>query len=119
MARASSCVCLIKTRAAASAKFPPEPMAAYAAGTLLIARENFLRVGLFDEAFRAGEFMDWHARATDLGLKSYLLPEVVSMRRVHGANHTVRTEKVPSSYAAVLKATLDRRRAAAKGQGNT
>lgn len=90
---------------------PSEPMPAYAAGTLLIAREVFLRVGFFNSQWRAGEFMDWHARATDLGLKSELLPEVVSMRRVHGANHTVRTNKVPTTYAAVLKACLDRRRA--------
>jgi hypothetical protein len=93
---------------------PPEPMAAYAAGTLLIARETFLHVGLFNEQYRAGEFMDWHARATDHGLKSWLMPQVVSMRRVHDANHTVRTAKIPSNYAAVLQACLARRRTSTK-----
>ena len=91
---------------------PSKPMPAYASGTMLISLEAFLRVGFFDTRFRAGEFMDWYARATDLGLKSWLLPDVVSMRRVHGANHTVRTAAVPQNYAAVLKACLDRRRRA-------
>lgn len=88
---------------------PPEPMAALAAGTLLIHRASFLKVGLFDTKWRVGEFMDWHARACDLGIRRKLLPQVVSMRRVHGANHTVRTDHVPKTYAAMLKATLDRR----------
>jgi glycosyltransferase involved in cell wall biosynthesis len=90
---------------------PPDPMPAYAAGTMLISLAAFLRVGFFDTRVRAGEFLDWYARSTDLGLKSWLLPDVLSMRRVHGANHTVRTvAAVPQNYTAVLKACLDRRR---------
>lgn len=89
---------------------PPDPMPAYAAGTLLIARSTFHRVGAFDPRWRAGEFMDWYARATDLALASRLLPAVVLRRRVHGANHTVRTSGLGAAYARVLKIALDRRR---------
>jgi glycosyltransferase involved in cell wall biosynthesis len=88
---------------------PADPMPACAAGTLLTARDTFLRVGAFDERWRAGEFMDWYARATDLGLRDVLLPAVVLRRRVHGANHSTRTANLGATYARVLKATLDRR----------
>ena len=89
---------------------PPEPMPAMSAGTLLISREHFLQVGSFDPQWRVGEFMEWYGRAKDMGFKSFILPQVLSMRRVHGSNHTVVAPKVPQSYAAMLKATLDRRR---------
>jgi glycosyltransferase involved in cell wall biosynthesis len=89
---------------------PADPMPAYSAGTLLTRRDTFLRVGTFDERWRAGEFMDWYARATELGFRDVALPAVVLRRRVHGANHSTRTANLGASYARVLKATLDRRR---------
>jgi len=89
---------------------PDDPMPAYAAGALLTSRDTFLRVGLFDERWRAGEFMDWYARATDLGVKDVLLPAIVLRRRVHKANHTTRTANLGATYARVLKTVVDRRR---------
>ncbi len=97
---------------AATLHCPLDPMPAQAAGAVLVSRETFLRVGYFNEKWKAGEFMDWLARAHDHGLKSRMLDQVVSHRRVHGGNHTVRTPAVAGTYAAVLKANLDRRRKA-------
>ena len=45
--------------------------------TLLIRREDFNRIGPFDARWRVGEFLDWYARAVDLGLKAAVLPEVL------------------------------------------
>ena len=94
---------------AASLKCPPDPMPAYSAGTLLTKIEIFRAVGLFDETFRVGEFIDWYSRAVDLGLNIEMLPQVVSRRRVHGSNHSL-SAKAPQGYARALKAALDRRR---------
>jgi hypothetical protein len=80
---------------------------------MLIRLERFRAVGPFNQRWRVGEFMDWYSRATELGLGTEVLPQVVSRRRVHGGNHSLR-ERAPQSYAAVLKANLDRRRAAAE-----
>lgn len=91
---------------------PPDPMPAYSAGTMLTAIETLRSVGPFDEAFKVGEFMDWFGRARDLGLDVVMLEQVVSMRRVHEANHSAKTLRT-TSYAPVLKALLDRRRAEA------
>ncbi len=97
---------------AAALNCPADPMPATSAGTMLIRLERFRAVGPFDERWRVGEFMDWYARATESGLRTKVLPQVVSRRRVHGGNHSLR-ERAPQSYAAVLKANLDRRRRAA------
>jgi glycosyltransferase involved in cell wall biosynthesis len=97
--------------AAATLKCPPEPMPAYSAGTLLTRLGTFCTVGPFNESFLIGEFVDWYSRAADRGLISTMLPHVVSMRRLHGRNHSLTRKTSPQGYAPVLKAMLDRRRA--------
>jgi glycosyltransferase involved in cell wall biosynthesis len=99
----------VTAAAAAKLNCPPAPMAAFAAGTLLATLATFRSVGAFDERFTVGEFMDWYGRAVDLGLDIIMLPETVTLRRVHDANYStakLRTE----TYAPVLKTLLDRRR---------
>lgn len=94
---------------AATLRCPADPMPAYSAGTLLTRLDKFRSVGAFDERLVAGEFIDWYTRALDAGLTAVMLPTVVSRRRVHRENHSLRTN-APSSYLRVLKAALDRRR---------
>jgi glycosyltransferase involved in cell wall biosynthesis len=89
---------------------PPDPMPANSAGTLLCRRATFERVGPFDERWQVGEFFDWYGRAEDLGLTMHVVPQVVSRRRVHGANHSYRTRAPSTGYARVLKSMIDRRR---------
>jgi glycosyltransferase involved in cell wall biosynthesis len=90
---------------------PPEPMPGASAGTLLTRLETFRKVGPLNERFQVGEFIDWFARASDLGLRVVTLPQVVSMRRLHGRNHSLTRKSQDVGYAHVLKAMLDRRRA--------
>jgi len=79
------------------------------AGTLLIKRESFFRVGQFDTNWRVGEFIDWYMKAIEAGLRSYTLPEVVMKRRLHGDNTVIRERKSQTDYVRILKASLDRR----------
>ena len=97
-------------KAAAGLVAPPHPMPAFSAGTLLTRLEVFGAVGPFNESFAVGEFLDWFGRARDAGLDIVMLDDVVSMRRVHKSNHSTGALKT-TSYAPVLKALLDRRRA--------
>jgi glycosyltransferase involved in cell wall biosynthesis len=103
---------------AATRRCPAEAMPANSAGTLLLRTTTFDRVGNFDERFRAGEFFDWFARANDLGLRSEILPDVVSYRRVHAANHSW-TSNAPTEYTRVLKTVIERRRAATRADQAT
>jgi glycosyltransferase involved in cell wall biosynthesis len=54
--------------------------------TMLIGKEDFNRVGLFDPKLQAGEFLEWYARAVDLGMTTSTIEEVLSLRRIHGGN---------------------------------
>ena len=83
--------------------------AGWSRGTMLIRTDAFTRVGPFRQ-WRLGEFIEWYARAVDLGLVLLMLPEVVLLRRVHDSNVGVQRRHERSEYARVLKAVLDRRR---------
>ena len=55
--------------------------------------------------------LDWSMRATEAGLRTEVIPDVVLLRRVHGANMSL-TKKAQADLerARLLKASLDRRR---------
>jgi hypothetical protein len=79
-------------------------------GTMLIRKESFWRVGPFEPSMDFAEFIDWYMRAAERNIREVMLPDVVTLRRIHGANlgYTERTRRV--EYARVLKRGLDRRR---------
>jgi GT2 family glycosyltransferase len=79
-------------------------------GATLLRRSLFDRVGWFDTGLRVGEFVDWCARARELGMRSASLPEPVLRRRIHGENTGVRERSARADYARVAHAALQRRR---------
>ena len=83
------------------------------AGTMLIRRAAFDRVGPFDESLRIGVEVDWYARLCEAGLRTAMLDTVVLRRRLHRSNSSVRFPGEQSERLRVLKQALDRRRAAA------
>lgn len=91
---------------------PDDIRAARVAGASLIRREVFERVGPFDPSFRLGETIDWVARAEAKGVVFETLDEVVLLRRIHGRNTGVKNRAMRSDYLSVLRASLERRRAA-------
>ena len=83
----------------------------YSAGAMLARRATLERVGPFATDLHVGEFIDWMARARELGLRELMLDEVVLVRRLHDTNQGVRHRDHMGDFAHVLKASLDRRRA--------
>ncbi len=91
----------------------PAPVSPWTSPNLmLIRRESFDRVGLFSASLRVGVTVDWYARATEASLKALMLPDVVLERRLHGQNNGMREQSKRLQYVEVLKASIDRRRAA-------
>jgi glycosyltransferase involved in cell wall biosynthesis len=82
-------------------------------GTILIRRAALERVGPFDPAWRVGDFVDWHARADELGLRSAMLERVVLHRRLHDRNYGRSDRADHVDYTRVARAALRRRRTAA------
>lgn len=91
-------------------KIPTEIVPGQHVGTMLIKREAFEKVGLFRTDWEIGEFIDWHARAEEMRLKSLMLPKVVMKRRLHKASQGTYKREHQKEYVRVLKAALDRRR---------
>ena len=80
------------------------------AGTMLIRRDSFFTVGPLRTDMKVGQFVDWYARAVEMGLHEHLLPEVLLKRRIHDANIGIRERNARSAYVRILKEALDRRR---------
>lgn len=78
--------------------------------TMLIKMKSFQRIGLFEIQWRVGEFLDWYTKAKEAGLKSHMLKEIVTMRRIHTDNIGVRERQAQADYLHILKKTIDRRR---------
>jgi glycosyltransferase involved in cell wall biosynthesis len=97
----------------------PQPAPWTAPNLMLIRRASFERVGPFSETVRVGVTVDWYARALEAELRSVMLPEVVLERRLHLNNNGLRERESRSQYLHVLKASLDRRRAAESAGGAT
>lgn len=93
-------------------RIPREVMPGYHVGTMLIRREAFFRVGRFETDLQQGEFISWYLRAIEAGLQSAMLPEVIMERRIHQTNLGRNPEIDRGVFARILKASLDRRRAA-------
>lgn len=94
-------------------RFSSDPAPGYLPAVMLVSREVFLRVGLFDTSLRVGEFLEWYSRAMELRLETIMLPDVVMHRRIHTSNQGRREREARIDYAHALKASLDRRRAVA------
>jgi glycosyltransferase involved in cell wall biosynthesis len=94
---------------------PQAPQPGISKITMMIRREAFERIGPFDPALRAIEFLEWYTRAVDQGLRMDMLPEVVALRRVHEGNTgIVMRDAQRSENLEALKRALDRRRAASR-----
>lgn len=94
---------------------PTGKMPGYHAGTMLMKRESFLRVGLFNAVYQTGEFLDWYARAKEKGLREVMLPDIVMKRRIHSSNlgilkKNTQTDDTHADYIRVLRAALDRKK---------
>jgi glycosyltransferase involved in cell wall biosynthesis len=93
---------------------PPGITPGYLPGTFLAKKSSFDKVGLFNTSLTLGEFIDWFAKAKELGLTHEIVPELLYLRRIHETNTGVNERPNRSDYLKVVKSALDRRRNLAK-----
>jgi glycosyltransferase involved in cell wall biosynthesis len=79
-------------------------------GTSIIQREAFYKVGFFFEPRRTGEFMDWFARAKELGIKMVPTEDSLYRRRSHADNQSLMIQSLHKDYLEMVRETLRRRR---------
>jgi hypothetical protein len=78
---------------------------------MLAARSAIEAVGPWPEDVQVSDGLTFMLRARELGLKQAMLAETVTLRRVHGQNHSIRNRGERAEFARLLKQSLDRRRA--------
>ena len=95
----------------AQLQIPQSPQPGHIAGVAIFRARVFAQLGGFDETLQSFGDLDWSMRATEAGIRTEVLPDVVLLRRVHGANMSL-TKKAQADLerARLLKASLDRRR---------
>jgi GT2 family glycosyltransferase len=89
-----------------------EPQVSFVTSALLARRSTFDAIGGFDTSYVVGSDTDWMVRARDAGMPADTIEEVLLYHRLHGTNNSYDTETSFSETARILKASLDRRRAA-------
>jgi glycosyltransferase involved in cell wall biosynthesis len=88
-----------------------QPVPGYVVQTLVVRRDLFDRVGIFDESLPFAFASDWFLRLSESGVPGALVPEVLTRRRLHERNYS-RLNRAASrdQFLQVVKASLDRRR---------
>lgn len=72
-------------------------------GSVIVTRDAFDRVGVFDASLSIGEDLDWVARFDAAGLRWCAVDDVVLRRRFHDANTTADTAAVQRDLLKVLR----------------
>ena len=88
-------------------KIKAEPYFGLFTGAILIKKEVFDKIGLFNENIQAGEIIEWHSKMTQNGAKIKKIDFVSSKRRVHLNNYGRTHQNIEfKDYAALLRAKL-------------
>ena len=77
---------------------------------MLIKREAFFRVGLFEPQWVVGAEMSWYLRSKEKALSMVMLPDLVLLRRIHKQNKGITHRSFITQRVQILKAALDRQR---------
>ena len=78
--------------------------------TMLIKRDSFFHVGLFETSWQVGQDVSWIMRAKEQGLRMTMLLDLVYMRRLHKNNKGITQRYFIKDRVRILKASIDRRR---------
>jgi glycosyltransferase involved in cell wall biosynthesis len=89
-----------------------DPRPARLAGSMLVRRPAFTKIGGFSPSLRVGETLDWVARADDLGIRCCSLSQIVLRRRLHATNTGLVQHDSRADYLTLARAALTRRRQA-------
>lgn len=89
---------------------PQGPVQGMLAASSFIRKTAFETVGLFDERWRVGEFIDWFARAKVAGLRYHMLADVLLRRRIHNTNTGVEKRPERVDYVGIVREAMKRRK---------
>ncbi len=87
----------------------PKPYFGLFSGAILMKKEIFNVIGLFDESLKAGDIIDWNNKMRKNNLQIRKLDFISANRRIHNSNFgRTNKEKEYKDYAAILRANINR-----------
>jgi glycosyltransferase involved in cell wall biosynthesis len=89
---------------------PREVMPAHLSCAMLVRREAFFRVGLYNPYRTVGLDMEWYIQALEKKLNIVMLPDILYLRRIHDRNHGITQRGLQQQRLHILKSEIDRRR---------
>jgi glycosyltransferase involved in cell wall biosynthesis len=90
-------------------KIQPAPLAT----SILMRRPAWDRVGPFDTSLQVGVDVDWYGRLCDAGIRTFMVEDVLYLRRIHQTNSAFTHEHEKNGRLLMLKRLIDRRRSTA------
>ncbi len=90
--------------------FREEPLRGVGKTSAMFRKRCFDTIGFFSPDVQMGDFLEWYGRAMDEGIRSDMLDEVLTYRRVHLHNFTRKQRPLIQNYTHILKKSLDRKR---------
>jgi glycosyltransferase involved in cell wall biosynthesis len=91
-------------------RVPADPQPGQYIGAMLVRRAAIEAIGPWPDDVRVSDGLTFLLRAGELGLAQAMLAETVTLRRIHGANHSIHNREERTEFARHLKRSLDRRR---------
>jgi glycosyltransferase involved in cell wall biosynthesis len=109
----------------AGAQVPPgfraelldRPVPGFIMEALVVRKNVFEQVGLFDRSFSVSEDTDWFARARDAGVPMAMLPDVLVRKRVHGTNSSLNVPSINGLLLRAMRGSIQRKRQGGEPRG--
>ncbi|MDG2383310.1 MAG: glycosyltransferase [Pirellulaceae bacterium] len=90
---------------------PQGPQRGHVAGTSLIQRSLFDKIGRFDESLTSGCDLEWFMRCKEQGIAIQFIDNILMRRRIHGRNHSLQPDPDSvSNRLKFLKRSLERKK---------
>lgn len=78
--------------------------------TLVARKKAFDVIGFFENEYTSAEDLDWFGRATDLGVESYMLKDVLLKKRIHDKNVSMQIEANNRNLLKILRRSVKRKK---------
>jgi glycosyltransferase involved in cell wall biosynthesis len=95
---------------AAALNVPSAPQPGLYIGAMLATRTAVKAIGPWPEDVKVSDGLSFILRMRELGIDNVMLDDTVTLRRIHGANHSIHNRAERTEFARMIKHSLDRRR---------
>lgn len=89
---------------------PPEPIQSYSASAIVLKREVYAEVGLYEEKVDNTPDFEWFIRVREKRINEFMIEEVLCHRRLHHSNSGIMNKDANRERLNLLKMKLDRSR---------